>query len=1630
MKRVTVLVLLLLAGLLISLGRAPEAQAGMYNADEEVTYKEYWIPHTQFTAGCDDDGNPLKPLGSWYSEPESLAKCPKEMTFNIPDVINNALRAEIYVDLWRNYDTPSARMRINNYATVFASPRGFDWSRTPWIQEVPLSLLNSGTNTLLFWADNSRYHIHDVAVRIYYDDAHPIVGAGLNPDVTPPTGHLVSIEADNLATVAADAGGPLLVNNNQLKFTAEVTGADFVEFHAYYDGFDDDNDGETRDWHSVNRNNWWPGGKPEQGSTPYVEDNGTINHIGTVETKTQGTVTVSVTWNLKHIPNQAGVRFKIRALDASGNAREASGGVTPEFSLVRYYPVLTYGIPNFDDFGLHMDGLRPDDVTYTFPLPNDLNLANFSTAYLVGMYWRRPEFSINGSARTSIREGGDDWGLGIRSFNKSALKPGTNSISFFWRSGIGQFIEHPGPMIVLVGNNTPIPDAAAPYIIGRTPGPDATDIDIFSPVTVRMGDGGSGVDINSVIMSVDNQLVQPEFSGPANELVITYTPPAPFPTSTTIPVTIYACDLLGNCMNAAGAYSFTTEPPDLTPPIISNINVETTDLTAKVTWTTNEPTDGLVEYGLTPAYEKPDAGDSALVTLHTFELTGLQSDTTYNFRLTSADYSDNTTSTTNQIFKTKKAPGNIVSSDFSGCTIDTSIWSFINPQNDATLNLTGAGAQISIPGGLAHDNWRQGLNAPRLMQYVTNQNFDVEVKFDTPVTAKTQSLGILVQQDASNWLRFNFQNDGASGNSLVVVDTKNNTNNAQAVFSTPVATTAPSYMRLNRAGDLWNVQYSVDGTNWIFATTVTRTLTMNQIGPYVANAGSNPQYLGGIDYFENMNAPFTDQDPPIQLNVVMDGVGTITRAPDKATYNCNETVTLTAAPALDWAFVGWEGAINSSNLMETITLTQTENVTAHFSNDNLYTMNVNVVSQGPGIGGTVTKTPNQGNYLYGTPVELEAIPTTGWSFLGWSGDYTGTDLKTTVPITGNMDITATFDEDEYTLETLIIAEGVGTGGTITVDPVQATYLYGEPVTLTVTPDPGWSFAGWEGEGVSGTNAVLSFEMTQNVVAIARLVQNQYDLDITVESIGEGEGGAVVQDPDQETYGYGQVITLTAAPELGWLFTGWSGDLTGTTPVRTMTITGDNAITATFTQEQYTVAVTTEGPGAVTISPDKPYYLYGEVVTLTPVAEPGYEFILWSGDYTGTAEPAFIAIDKDFVIEALFVVDTTPIEILGYEVEVLPGGTLARVTWITDVPGTSRVDFGETTFYEGGTVSETDLVTEHEVVLTGLSPETFYHFQITSMDEFDNEVQSADLTFSTSASSGIISDDFSTCDLSDKWTWVDPLGDSSYLASGQQVEISVPADSSHNIWSTGIDVPRLMQPSNNNDFTIEVKFDSNLEALVAMQGIIIQQDEQNFIRFDFYKRTPEGEPQEINIYAATFQNLSPNVRAQGKKVAEQPAPMYMRIMRTGDQWKQLYSFDGVNWVENVTFNFELEVKQVGVFAGNTPYKGQTPGHTAVIDYFFNTAAPIDPEDSAYQLQFDIEGSGNIVVTPDRDGYYCGQEVQLTAVGSPGWGFIGWGGDLSGSNSSRTINVLGDMNIVARFQLGAAGHTLFLPVSIKP
>jgi len=72
---------------------------------------------------------------------------------------------------------------------------------------------------------------------------------------------------------------------------------------------------------------------------------------------------------------------------------------------------------------------------------------------------------------------------------------------------------------------------------------------------------------------------------------------------------------------------------------------------------------------------------------------------------------------------------------------------------------------------------------------------------------------------------------------------------------------------------------------------------------------------------------------------------------------------------------------------------------------------------------------------------------------------------------------------------------------------------------------------------------------------------QYNLSVT--SVGPG---SIIVDPPGSVFNEGTVVTLTANPQAGYMFNGWSGDLSGATNPTLLVMDGDKMVTATFVEQ--------------------------------------------------------------------------------------------------------------------------------------------------------------------------------------------------------------------------------------------------------------------------------------------------------------------------------------------------------------------------------------------------------------------------------------------------------------------------------
>lgn len=171
--------------------------------------------------------------------------------------------------------------------------------------------------------------------------------------------------------------------------------------------------------------------------------------------------------------------------------------------------------------------------------------------------------------------------------------------------------------------------------------------------------------------------------------------------------------------------------------------------------------------------------------------------------------------------------------------------------------------------------------------------------------------------------------------------------------------------------------------------------------------------------------------------------------------------------------------------------------------------------------------------------------------------------------------------------------------------------------------------------ITDTNGTSS-ELPVDITFI--LIQHQ----LNVSNYGTGSGTVTSIPPGIDcgitcthSYDYSTVVTLTATANTGSTFTGWSGDVISSTNPITITMDAGKTVTATFTLNEYSLNVNTVGNGSVSKLPDQPSYHYGDVITLTATADPGWRFSSWSGDLSGSSSPITITIDTSKTVTATF-----------------------------------------------------------------------------------------------------------------------------------------------------------------------------------------------------------------------------------------------------------------------------------------------------------------------------------------------------------------------------------------------------------
>jgi hypothetical protein len=337
---------------------------------------------------------------------------------------------------------------------------------------------------------------------------------------------------------------------------------------------------------------------------------------------------------------------------------------------------------------------------------------------------------------------------------------------------------------------------------------------------------------------------------------------------------------------------FATPAVDVTPPVISSVNaIPGTIMSATISWHTDEQSNSRVDYGLASDALLMSVSSTGLVTEHTLTLTGLAPNTTYYYRVTSADVLNNSatspditlpaamfiTSSSGSFTDTLTIDFNAGS--FDSCIIDASI-------GDGAIRLAAAVDEdfsgTGLPGGWSSSAWTGGTSTVNAGQ----------ITVDGALAATNQyfAAGSVVEFTAT-FRSDTFQNIGF-GQTLTSTSGQD-----WALFGTGMSTTQ-LYARTNIDGV--TLDTLIPGS-WLGAAHRYRIeWNPNNILFYVDNL---LVYTANITIVQNMRPLISDY----QSNSAGVSVDWLRMTPYSSSCNFTSRVFDTGAPA-NWGSILWNGS--------------------------------------------------------------------------------------------------------------------------------------------------------------------------------------------------------------------------------------------------------------------------------------------------------------------------------------------------------------------------------------------------------------------------------------------------------------------------------------------------------------------------------------------------------------------------------------------------------------------------------------------------------------------------------------------------------------------------------------------------
>ncbi len=227
---------------------------------------------------------------------------------------------------------------------------------------------------------------------------------------------------------------------------------------------------------------------------------------------------------------------------------------------------------------------------------------------------------------------------------------------------------------------------------------------------------------------------------------------------------------------------------------------------------------------------------------------------------------------------------------------------------------------------------------------------------------------------------------------------------------------------------------------------------------------------------------------------------------------------------------------------------------------------------------------------------------------------------------------------QYSVTVTVAGDGsVSSSDRVIACPAACTMTVLPHATVSLTAKAGKGvFSGWTG-ACAGQGLVCTITVDSDAPTTATFLTS-YKL------VAKASGrGTVTANPAGTSFVQGTIVTLTATPDAGTSFNGWSGACSGTAPSCTVTINADTSVTANFgaaaappPAASYRLVMKTNGSGSVSSNPAGSNFSAGTPVTVTAVPGAGATWKGWTGaTCSGLSLSCTVTMTADTTVTANF-----------------------------------------------------------------------------------------------------------------------------------------------------------------------------------------------------------------------------------------------------------------------------------------------------------------------------------------------------------------------------------------------------------